>query len=146
MNKENLLKQLDHILNYLNKNSSIYEIISKITAEDITTKGVSIQDIQKGLKHDNNFHASEGMVIACLDRLIEDLHVKRNGNNYFITWKGKFFLAEIGGYYQKSKKDSISITLQKIQTWSIAGGAAGLLIWEIVKYILEKMPCCACCH
>jgi hypothetical protein len=52
---------------------------------------------------------------------------------YSITFEGEVFL-EQGGYISRSRKETILADLQSVQTWAIAVGTLGLLIWEIWKY------------
>ena len=50
-----------------------------------------------------------------------------------ISFKGIMFINN-GGYIKQKEKDIINKNLQLVQTWAIAIGTAGLLLFEIWKY------------
>lgn len=71
--------------------------------------------------------------------LTNESYINYNTGN--ATLKGLEF-SKSGGFREKRRKESISTNLQSLQTWAIALGTSGLLIWEMVKYHLEHSCYC----
>ena len=79
------------------------------------------------------------------DGFIENLDFEK----YKLTLKGKLFLEEEIGYCERNNKLILEASHKKnmefqllLLNFFVAFGTCGLLIWEVIKYCLEKYDCC----
>ena len=152
MEKENLLNQLDYVLKYLEKTRSIFELVSKLSPEDITTKGVSFDDIYKLIYQQQGYKTSKGNLYKILDKLISDGFVTTKLEQYFITWEGRYFM-EVGGYEGREKNRVLADTISYrnnnlLRGYALAAaiGGCGVFLMEVLKFVLANLPCCSCHH
>jgi hypothetical protein len=60
-----------------------------------------------------------------------DKYVEQINSDYYITPEGNIFI----GYQETNRRKRISSNLQLVQTWAIAIGTLGLLVFEVIKAI-----------
>lgn len=77
---------------------------------------------------------------SCRQKLIKDGFIIESNNYYSASLEGILF-NENGAYAGKKNRDSISVTLQSLQTWVIALGTIGLFLLEGVKYMVSLCTC-----
>jgi hypothetical protein len=149
MEKLSPIQQLDEVLRYL---VYIEHENPKVTDGDIFSY---MRTKFPQLKDENIFGTELHRV---LDKLIDDKYVKPYGHagsnlpfKYGITFDGRYFITETGGYQQKSIVDAAErIRLKALETsqhdvakklniltgW-IAGGTIALALIELVKMAIE---------
>lgn len=114
------------------------DFLLQFGTQDLDIGGIDSywKNVDNGLKY-----------LPFLEKLIDDGYLKRYPNmSYYLTFQGRLLL-ETGGYIQKEKsKVSLSERVEKNETWirratiwaAIFGGI--LVVWEIIKFILDRSP------
>ncbi len=82
-----------------------------------------------------------------LIKLEKDTYISKNENGeYSVTWEGRLFIKEEGGYVKRKQRARTSTNLQLLTTWVIAGGAFFGLIWVCFQVYDWFHKCCPCHH
>jgi hypothetical protein len=93
--------------------------------------------------------------MATWDEIIEQLaldgFLRKPDNPLVYTWSitvpGRLFLAN-GGYKEDRIRRRNTSRLQRVQTWAIAIGTIGLLLFELAKFLIDHyhwLPVQGCC-
>lgn len=124
---------LDYILEETIKRKNEHYTVKHSTIEYQATRIITEKEIVE------KFGIEQYEVDILYYELTNDSYI--NGNTGNATLKGiEFFNA--GGFIGKRRKESISANLQFVQTWAIAFGTFGLLMWEIGKFLWEHSCYC----
>ncbi len=154
MSKElNPLQQLDAVLEFLNTVGSAFEHIKIIPnnifeLEDNEVNSPTFESIRDGLKG----KITEINLRKVLDKLENNKYIKIDNNQYSITWEGRLFILNGGYMGDLGRNNALMKSSQnnekaiRVLTRWIAFGTCGLLAWDIMKYLISLIPCCACHH
>lgn len=140
------IAQLDHVLKVLSAdrgNSSLVDILKLVNKKSQTLEGDDLVRILNKLVKDGYIEFEDFTQKYAYQ---EDMVERR----FYISFEGKYFIDNQGGYKQKqadddamrrkieieNKRNEFNQKLLVIGTFGTAIGAVGLIAWEIVKVFL----------